>query len=125
MGTGIVAVLLASLPYQAVWLYWLSVAFFLLNTFLFLLAFSLSLLRYTLYPEIWAVMLKDPVNSLFLACVPMGFATLIEMWVLVCTPYWGHWAIVAAWGLWMADAVVAGLVTCGLTFQLYVDLLYC
>src|SRR4051794_9705555 len=39
MGTGIVSLLLITIPYQARWLYWLSVVFFVLNTILFSLAF--------------------------------------------------------------------------------------
>ncbi|KAK7705942.1 Plasma membrane sulfite pump involved in sulfite metabolism [Botryosphaeria dothidea] len=79
MGTGIVANLLEGMPYNAAWLYWLSIVFFVLNTILFTLAFLTSVVRYTLYPEIWGVMIRDPINSLFLGTIPMGFATLIEI----------------------------------------------
>ena len=51
MGTGIVSLLLITIPFQARWLYWLSVIFFCLNVVLFFLAFSISVLRYTLYPR--------------------------------------------------------------------------
>lgn len=116
MGTGIVANLLFAIPFHASWLYWLSVVFFGLNTILFFLAFAVSSLRYTLYPEIWSVMIRDPNNSLFLATVPMGFATMIEMWVNVCIPSWGPWAIDFAWILWMIDSIVAAAVTVTLCF---------
>jgi len=121
MGTGIVAVLLISIPFQARWLYWLSVIFFVLNTILFSAAFVISLLRYTLYPEIWGVMVRDPVNSLFLGCVPMGFATLINMWVSVCVPAWGPWAVTFGWVLWMIDSVVAAAVALSLGFLMYAN----
>lgn len=114
MGTGIVSILFISLPFEARWLYWLSVIFFVLNTILFALAFTLSFLRYTLYPEIWTVMIRDPNNSLFLGTVPMGFATLIEMWIFVCVPAWGPWATTFAWVLWMVDAVASVAVTLSL-----------
>lgn len=118
MGTGIVAVLLVTLPYRSPWLYYASLVFFALNTLLFSLALLTSILRYTLYPEIWSVMIRDPVNSLFLATIPMGFATLIEMWMFVCVPAWGPWAVEVAWGMWMVDAVGAVGVTCFLSFSL-------
>lgn len=118
MGTGVVSVLLITIPFHARWLYWLSVVFFSLNTILFTLAFSASLLRYTLYPEIWAVMIADPTNSLFLSTVPMGFATLVESWILLCCPYWGPWSVTFAWVCWMVDAVVAAAVTVSLPFLL-------
>ncbi|KAK0767366.1 hypothetical protein LTR75_018395, partial [Friedmanniomyces endolithicus] len=56
-------------------------------------------------------MLADTNNSLFLGTVPMGFATLVEMWVFVCVPAWGPWAADVAWALWMLDAVAAVSVT--------------
>lgn len=118
MGTGIVANLLEGMPYNGAWLYWLSIVFFVLNTILFTLAFATSIVRYTLYPEIWGVMIRDPINSLFLGTIPMGFATLIEMWVLVCVPAWGPWAATFAWVLWMIDTVVAAAVTLSLSVLL-------
>ncbi|KAK9854752.1 hypothetical protein MYU51_004043 [Penicillium brevicompactum] len=118
MGTGIVSVLLTSIPFHTPALYYLSITFFILNTILFALAMTTSILRYTLYPEIWSVMIKDPVNSLFLATIPMGFATLIEMWVLVCVPLWGEWAKTVAWVLWMVDVVAAASVTLSISFIL-------
>ncbi|KAK4861847.1 hypothetical protein LT330_003882 [Penicillium expansum] len=118
MGTGIVSVLMISIPFDTPVLYYLSIVFFLLNILLFALAFIASFLRYTLYPEIWSVMIQDPTNSLFLATIPMGFATLIEMWVFVCVPIWGEWAKTVAWALWMIDVVAAASVTLSLSFIL-------
>lgn len=118
MGTGIVSLLLITIPFQATWLYWLSVVFFILNTILFTCAFALSVLRYGLYPEIWSVMIRDPTNSLFLGTIPMGFATLVESWYFLCCPYWGHWSVLFAWAAWMVDSVAAFAVTVGLMFLL-------
>ncbi|KIW15041.1 hypothetical protein PV08_07828 [Exophiala spinifera] len=118
MGTGIVSLLLITIPFKADWLYWLSVVFFGLNTVLFSLALLISILRYTLYPEIWSVMIADPTNSLFLGTIPMGFATLVESWIFLCCPYWGYWSVTFAWVCWMIDAVVAAAVTVSLPFLL-------
>lgn len=120
MGTGIVAVLLYSVPFYTAVLYYLSIVFFVLNVVIFSVAFTTSVLRYTLYPEVWRVMIADPTNSLFLATIPMGFATIIEMWVFVCVPRWGTWAISFAWALWMIDVVAAASVTFSLSFLLSV-----
>lgn len=114
MGTGIVAVILHSIPWQARWLYWLSIIVFALNALLFLLATGISVLRYTIWPEIWTVMIEDPNNSLFLGTVPMGFATLINMWVQVCVPAWGVWAAYFAFATWILDCIVAVMVTVSL-----------
>ncbi|CAG8267591.1 unnamed protein product [Penicillium salamii] len=120
MGTGIVSVLMTSVPFHTPVLYYLSTVFFVLNVILFTLAMMTSILRYTLYPEIWTVMIQDPVNSLFLATIPMGFATLIEMWVFICVPLWGEWAKTVAWALWMVDVIAAASVTLSLSFILSV-----
>lgn len=117
MGTGIVSILFFSIPYQARWLYYLSIIFFVLNILLFALALVASAVRYTVWPEIWTVMIRDPNNSLFLGTVPMGFATLVEMLTFVCVPAWGPRAATAAWALWMLDSVAAVGVTVFLIFS--------
>lgn len=86
MGTGIVSILLNTLPYNAPWLYWISVVIFALNVLLFAAGCVISLLRYTLYPEIFKAMILHPVQSMFLGTFPMGFATIINMFCFVCVP---------------------------------------
>lgn len=124
MGTGIAGVLLATIPFQARWLYYLSICFFLLNVVLFSLVFMVSVLRYVLYPEIWGVMIRDPVNSLFLSTAPMGLFTLVEMWLIVTVRHeqWGEWALTFIWIVWMIDCVAAVSCTVFLCFLLYVQL---
>ena len=93
MGTGIVSILLHNLPYNGDWLYWISVIVFCLNVALFVLFLGISVVRYTLYPEIWRVMIRHPAQSLFLGTFPMGLATIVNMVVFVCVPAWGAGAI--------------------------------
>lgn len=59
-------------------------------------------------------MIEDSNNSLFLGTIPMGFATIVEMWIFVCVPAWGHWAVYVAWALWILDSIVAVSVTLSL-----------
>jgi tellurite resistance protein TehA-like permease len=66
MGTGIVAILIHQLPYQFSGLSEISALFLCLNVLIFLTLFVLSIVRYTLWPEIWLLMLRHPVQSLFL-----------------------------------------------------------
>lgn len=89
MGTGIVSILLHNLPYNGVWLYWISVVVFALNVLIFSVSFFISVLRYTIYPDIWFAMICHPSQSLFLGTFPMGLATIINMIVFVCVPAWG------------------------------------
>ena len=114
MGTGVVATIFISFPWKANWLYYISIIFFVLNVVLFTAAFIISLMRYLIWREIWTVMIQDPNSSLFLGTIPMGFATIVEMWIFVCVPAWGDWAISFGWALWMIDSVVAVCVTLSL-----------
>jgi len=118
MGTGIVPLLFAAIPFKAQWLYWLTVFFLGLNAVLFTCAFLVSVVRYIVYPEIWTVMIADSTNLLFLGTIPMGFATLISAWCTLCIPYWGPWAVTFAWVCWMIDSVVSVTVTISLTVLL-------
>ncbi|KAI1908299.1 Plasma membrane sulfite pump involved in sulfite metabolism [Ophidiomyces ophidiicola] len=120
MGTGIVSILLHDLPYNDIWLYWISVGIFGLNVLLFCLALAISTLRYTLYPKIWMVMINEPFQAMFLGAFPMGFATIIDMMVSVCVPAWGSWVAVVAWGFWVADSVIAVLCALCLPFLLMI-----
>ena len=90
MGTGIVSILLHNLPYNGVWLYYLSIIVFCLNVSRFILFLGFTILRYTLWPELFMPMLRHHHQSLFLGTIPVGLATIINMIVLVCVPAWGQ-----------------------------------
>jgi tellurite resistance protein TehA-like permease len=107
MGTGIVSILLHNLPYNALWIYYISVVFFIFNLIIFFIFTAISVVRYFYYPYLWGSMLRRPSQSLFLGMFPMGFATIITMFVLVCVPIWNPWAIEFAWTMWIIDAVIA------------------
>ena len=118
MGTGVVAIIFHSIPWHTTWLYYLSIIFFVLNVCLFSAAFTISVLRYSIWPEIWTVMIRDATNSLFLGTAPMGFATLVSMWIYVCIPAWGRWAAYVGWSMWILDSAVAIAVTVSLGVML-------
>lgn len=118
MGTGIVSILLNTLPYNAQWLYYLSIVIFVLNVVLFVIILATTLLRYILYPEIFRVMINHPVQSLFLGTFPMGLATLINMFCFVCVPAWGSGAAFFIWAIWIFDAVVSVVVAIAIPFIL-------
>lgn len=124
MGTGIVSVLLHALsdlyPSYHGLLENLSIVFFVLNIAIFTIILVISILRYTLYPAIWTLMLRHPVQSLFLGTMPMGFATIINMFVAICVPAWGGSTPYVAWGMWMADVVVSVACCFWVPFHMYV-----
>lgn len=107
MSTGVVSILLHQLPYNGDWLQIISVIFFVLNICLFVLFSIISLLRYTIYPRIWGVVVRHPHQSLFLGTFPVGLATIVDMIVLVCVPVWGQGLATLAWVLWWIDSVLA------------------
>ncbi|OAL05427.1 C4-dicarboxylate transporter/malic acid transport protein [Phaeosphaeriaceae sp. SRC1lsM3a] len=122
MGTGIVAVLLHALsdlyPSQEYPLRTLSIVFFVLNVLVFGIILLISILRYTLYPATWSLMLQHPVQSLFLGTLPMGFATIVNMFVAVCVPAWAGRTPYVAWGMWWLDVVVSVACCLWLPFQM-------
>lgn len=120
MGTGIVSILLNTLPYNGRWLYWISVVLFALNVALFGIFTLITTLRYVLYPEIFSVMVVHPSQSLFLGTIPMGFATIVNMFCFVCVPAWGTWASYFAWAMWIVDAVMSVMTCFGVTFIMQV-----
>jgi tellurite resistance protein TehA-like permease len=119
MGTGIVSILLNTLPYNGQWLYYISIIIFILNVACFTVFLAITLLRYMLYPEIFRVMVTHPVQSLFLGTFPMGLATIINMFCFVCVSHWGDGAAYFIWAVWVFDAVVSILVAIGIPFLLY------
>ncbi|CAL5869231.1 uncharacterized protein PFLUO_LOCUS3459 [Penicillium psychrofluorescens] len=118
MGTGIVSILLHNLPYNGIWLYWISVVIFALNVVLFVTGCVISALRYILYPEVFGVMITHSVQSMFIGTFPMGLTTIINMICFVCVPVWGEWVPYFAWGLWIFDAAVSVLTAVSLPFLL-------
>jgi tellurite resistance protein TehA-like permease len=123
MGTGIVSVLFHTLsttyPGHHSLLHVLSIAFFALNVLLFFAILLFSILRYVLYPATWSLMLQHPVQSLFLGTLPMGFATIVNMFTLVCVPKWGGRTAQVAWAMWWIDPIISVACCLGLPFQMY------
>jgi tellurite resistance protein TehA-like permease len=121
MGTGVVAILLHQMPYNSSWTNYPCYIVFGLNVLIFVSALLISILRYTLWPELWPAMINHPTHSLFLGCFPMGLGTIVNLIVLVCVPAWGPWAATMAWALWWIDAALAVTICCSVAFLMYVS----
>ncbi|EXJ75946.1 uncharacterized protein A1O5_00454 [Cladophialophora psammophila CBS 110553] len=120
MGTGVVASLLNQFPYNARWLYWLSVVVFCLNIGLFALFIFVSILQFILFPRVWITIVERPNQAFFLSSIPVSLGTIVNMMVFVCAPAWGKWVVYLAWGLWMADAALSLLCALFLPFLLVI-----
>jgi C4-dicarboxylate transporter/malic acid transport protein len=107
MGTGVLALVIAHLPWHlpglsmlAEGLWFVAVGLFALFSLLFLL--RLALFRETIWP-----MLLHPVQSMFLGAIPMGLAVLIKGLLLFGVPRWGEGIYALAHALWWLDAALA------------------
>ncbi|KAI9372122.1 voltage-dependent anion channel [Aspergillus egyptiacus] len=118
MGTGMVSSLLYTLPYNGRWLYWISVVIFALNVVLFVVACIISVLRYALYPDVFRATMSHPVQSMFIGTLPMGLATIVNMFCFICVPAWGEWTRNFAWAIWIIDAAISVATALSLPFLL-------
>lgn len=81
MGTGAISILFHNYPYdnQSMPFKTFTYIFFFLNLTLFITFSVLTITRYTLFPDVWGIMLRHPIQSLYLGCYPMGATTLINI----------------------------------------------
>ncbi|KAI0081905.1 hypothetical protein K474DRAFT_1681654 [Panus rudis PR-1116 ss-1] len=81
MGTGAISILFFNFPYAtgSIPLKTFTYIFFILNLILFSLFSLITIARYVLFPDIWTIMIRHPVQSLYLGCYPMGATTLINI----------------------------------------------
>lgn len=88
MGTGITSIILNNLSFQFKGLHYIAAVIFAFNVFIFILFLSMSIARYSIWPQTWSLMLLHPVSSMMLGTFAMGFATLGNGVVTFC----GHWS---------------------------------
>lgn len=94
----------------------IALFFLLLNVVFFVVLTTCGIARYTLFRGVWRTMLRHPVQSLYLGCFPMGFATIIIAAVNVLHNYFefgGPTFLYILWSLWWADVAVSVAVCFG------------
>lgn len=72
MGTGLGYILLHSILYNGVWLYWLPIDVSVLDVFLFVSSTIASIMRYVLCRKIWGLMIQHQRNMGFLRLSKWG-----------------------------------------------------
>lgn len=72
MGTGLGYILLHSILYNGVWLYWLPIDVSVLDVFLFVSSTIASIMRYVLCRKIWGLIIQHPTQYGFLEAFQMG-----------------------------------------------------
>lgn len=107
MGTGVLALVLASLPWGGAPERRLAEGLWLFNGMLFIGFMLLFGARLALFRDTLKPMLLHPVQSMFLGAVPMGLATFINGLLLFGVPHWGARAVALAEALWWGDVALA------------------
>ncbi|EKM54271.1 uncharacterized protein PHACADRAFT_174783 [Phanerochaete carnosa HHB-10118-sp] len=112
MGTGSVSILWHNYPYlnDSATFKIFTLIFFFLNLSLFMIFTALTIARYILFPDIWGIMIRHPVQSLYVGGYPMGATTLINIAVGEINQQYGLGGkgfLYTVWAFWWADVVLS------------------
>ena len=112
MGTGILALCLNKFPYHFAFQHRIAMGLWLLNIAIFVFFSILFFGRMLLFPSITVKLLRHPIQSMFLGCIPMGLVTIINGLLVFGIPRWGDMIVPIASGLWWLDSIMS--VACSL-----------
>lgn len=107
MGTGVLALVVARLPWAFPGQMALAEGLWLFGVLLYGLFSLLFMTRLALFRDTVRPMLLHPVQSMFLGAIPMGLAVLLSGLVLFGAPRWGDWVYTLAHGLWWYCALLS------------------
>ncbi|MFA6512487.1 MAG: TDT family transporter [Patescibacteria group bacterium] len=93
MGTGVLALMLGNFPYGQPALTVVAQALWCVNVLFFTLFSLMFLARAVFFPESFRHLFHHPVQPLFIGCIPMGFATIVNGMITL-------WPISAASMVW-------------------------
>ncbi|MHC8408207.1 TDT family transporter [Pseudomonas sp. TMB3-21] len=111
MGTGVLALALAQLPFANPGVHALAEALWLFNILLFTTFTALYAARWIMFFDEARRIFGHSTVSMFFGTIPMGLATLINGALLFGVPRWGEGVIAVAEALWWLD--VAMSLACG------------
>lgn len=103
MGIGIAGGLLYEFPYKARWLEVCGIIFWAVALGLFALSTIIMILRLFIFPSQFHKMSRHIGQSAFLGCIPMGFATIINMVHYI----WGEKSWRATYAMWWIDVAMS------------------
>ena len=111
-GTGAISILFSVFPFgmETQPMIVLSLIFFFLNLFLYCSFFIILGLKYICYPDKWSSLLRNPTDSMYAGCFPMGATTLINVAVTVINGklnYGGMSFLYFIWYMWWLDVFVS------------------
>lgn len=119
MGTGVVAMILAQLPFASSILFVLATKLWQFNILLFITFSILYGLRWILFPTEAKQIFNHPNMSLFLGAIPMGLATITNGFLSFGVHLYGDIAIQIATYLWYLDVFLAVLIAWVVPFCMF------
>lgn len=119
MGTGVVAMILAQLPFASSVLFMLATKLWQFNILLFITFSILYGLRWLLFPIEAKQILNHPNMSLFLGAIPMGLATIVNGFLSFGGHLYGDIAVQIATYLWYLDVFLAVLIAWVVPFCMF------
>ncbi|MBF4454353.1 TDT family transporter [Acinetobacter sp. SK-43] len=119
MGTGVVAMILAQLPFASSILFMLATKLWQFNILLFITFSILYGLRWILFPTEAKQIFNHPNMSLFLGAIPMGLATIVNGFLSFGVHLYGDIAIQIATYLWYLDVFLAVLIAWVVPFCMF------
>lgn len=119
MGTGVVAMILAQLPFASSVLFMLATKLWQFNILLFITFSILYGLRWLLFSIEAKQILNHPNMSLFLGAIPMGLATIANGFLSFGVHLYGDIAIQIATYLWYLDVFLAVLIAWVVPFCMF------
>jgi len=118
MGTGIFAIALGQFPALPP-LFTLGQSLWLFNIVLFILFATLYGARWVMHFDGARRIFDHSSMSMFLGCIPMGLATIVNGFIIFGIPLFGETAVTIAQTLWWADAVIALACGIGVPFLMF------
>lgn len=99
MATGVISVLLETLPFQFRGLHTISIIIFIINIIIFCILTLLTIARYIIFPSLFNITLKHPQQSMFIGAIPIGISTIVNYCALVIIKQYG-WGTNLTFVLW-------------------------
>lgn len=121
MGNGIVALVLATLPFRFPGQQALAATLWFADVVLYVVCVAMLLTRAIRYPETIRPMLHHPLQSMFLGAIPMGLVPIINGCVLFAAPKIGAVVYSIAHVLWWIDALLAVVVAIAVPYLMFTE----
>ncbi len=107
MGTGISAICLNTLQPWVPFAHSVATIMWLLNIVIFMLMTTVLVAKTIFYPHSWGRMLKHSSQPMFLGCIPMGLATIINGFIFFGVNFFSSASIDIAIFLWWIDVTMS------------------